>query len=211
MDQAVRTLIYKGYEINICTDDSPENPITEWDILGKFICWHRRYDLGHCLDFDTPEDVRAYAARTGSMLFPLFMYDHSGICLSLSNSRYPFNDRWDAGQLGYVLVDRQKALEKLGKKRMSKKLRRRITQIIEAEVDTYNSYLSGDVYGYVVEKDGEQIDSCWGFYGMDDVEEQAKSIVDNDISQTIKKHCERLKGWIRNCVPFIYRSALAVG
>ena len=166
MDNAVRTLIYKGYEINICTDDSPENPITEWDILGKFICWHRRYDLGNCQDFETPEEVREYAARTGSMLFPLFMYDHSGICLSLSNSRYPFNDRWDAGQLGYVLVDRQKALEKLGKKRMSKKLRRRITQIIEAEVDTYNSYLSGDVYGYVVEKDGEQIDSCWGFYHL---------------------------------------------
>ncbi len=139
------------------------------------------------------------------MLFPLYMYDHSGICLSLSNSHYPFNDRWDAGQLGYVLVDRQEALEQLGKKKLTKKLREKITDIIEAEVETYNLYLSGNVYGYVVEKDGEQIDSCWGYYGMDTVEEEARSIVDSHVQNTIQKHCERLKGWIRNCVPIIYR------
>ena len=211
MEQAVRTINYRGYEIRIYADDCPENPIKEWDVLGKYVCWHRRYDLGNCTDFETPEEVREYAKKTGSMLFPLFMYDHGGICLSLSNSSYPFNDRWDAGQLGYILVKRQEALETLGKKRMSKKLRRKIAEIIEAEVETYNSYLSGDVYGYVIEKDGKQVDSCWGYYGLENVEEEARSIVDSDILQTIHRHCQRLKVWIRNDVPLIYRSALAVG
>ena len=212
MDTAIKVYNYRSYEISIYADDCPENPIKEWEILGKYSCWHKKYDLGNCSDFAAPEEVREYAAKTQSMLFPLFMYEHSGICLSLSNSHYPFNDRWDAGQLGYVLVDRQEALEKLGKKRLSKKLRERIAEIIEAEVETYNSYLSGEIYGYVIEKDGKQVDSCWGYYGLDTVEEEARSIVDNDISNIIKKHCKKVKGWIRNCVPLIYRfSPVIVG
>lgn len=35
------------------------------------------------------------------------------------------------------------------------------------EVQVYDYYICGDVYGFVIEKDGEQIDSCWGFYGHD--------------------------------------------
>ena len=211
MDQAVKKISYKGYEIKIYQDDCFENPIKEWDVFGKFVCWHRRYDLGNCKDFETPEDVRAYAAKTGSMLFPLYMYEHSGIGLSLTNDRYPWNCPWDAGQVGYILVDRQEALEKLGKKRMSGKLKRKITEIISAEVDTYNQYLAGDVYGYVIQKDGKEIESCWGFYGLEDVEEEAKSVGDYNIQQTIKKHCERVKAWIKNNVPFIYRSAICAG
>ena len=211
MESAVKEITYKGFTVKIYQDECPENPIKEWDILGKFICWHRRYDLGNCTDFSTPQEVREYAQRTGSMVFPLYMYDHSGIGLSLDNSYYPYNCPWDAGQLGYVLVDRQEALKQLGKKRMTESLKIRISEIIQAEVDTYNQYLSGDVYGYVVSKDGEQIDSCWGFYGIDSVEEEARSVVDYHIGQTIREHCKRLKQWISNSVPLIYRSALCAG
>ncbi len=211
MDSAVKEIPYRNYSMEIHQDDSPENPIKEWDMFGKFICWHRKYDLGNCKDFATPQEVRKYAEKTGSLLFSLYMYEHSGIALSLSNSRYPFNDRWDAGQLGYVLVDRQEALNKLGKKRMTEKLRKRIIEIIQTEVDTYNQYLSGNVYGYILKRNGEQIDSCWGFYGIEDVEEQAKVLVDWHVRQTIKDHCQRLKQWIRSNVPIIYRSALCEG
>ena len=211
MEDAAKEITYQGYALKIYSDDCPENPIKEWDMLGKFICWHKRYDLGNCSDFAGPEEVREYVKQTGSLLFPLYMYDHSGIVLSLDNSRYPFNCRWDAGQLGYVLVDRQQALKELGKTRMTGKLKKRITEIIQAEVDTYNQYLSGDIYGYVIEKDGKQIDSCWGFYGMEGVEEQGRSVVNYQIGQTVKKHCQKVKDWIRNSVPLIYRSALCVG
>jgi hypothetical protein len=43
-----------------------------------------------------------------------------------------------------------------------------------AEVMTYDQYLTGDVYGFIVEErdedddsDWEETDSCWGFYGSD--------------------------------------------
>lgn len=33
----------------------------------------------------------------------------------------------------------------------------------------HNQYLLGDVWGFVVEdKDGEHLDSCWGFFGDDE-------------------------------------------
>ena len=48
---------------------------------------------------------------------------------------------------------------------------------LEGEVEVYDQYLTGDVYGYVVTKTTvykhcketkeEEVDSCWGFYGRD--------------------------------------------
>ena len=33
------------------------------------------------------------------------------------------------------------------------------------EVQTFSNYLSSAVYGFVIEKDGNEIDSCWDFAG----------------------------------------------
>lgn len=39
---------------------------------------------------------------------------------------------------------------------------------LRADISTYEAFAFGDVYGYVIEtEDGEELDSCWGFYGMD--------------------------------------------
>lgn len=36
-----------------------------------------------------------------------------------------------------------------------------------AEFETFAAWLEGDVSGYTIERDGELLDSCWGFYGPD--------------------------------------------
>ena len=211
MSEAIETTKYKGYKIEIFQDENPENPIKEWDMLGEFICWHRNYDLGNSKRFDTPEEVREYAKKTNSLLYPLYMYDHSGIGLSLSNTYYPYNCPWDSCQLGYVLVDREKALKEYSKKILTKKLKQKIYDVIQSEVNTYNQYLSGDVYGYkVFDKDGEEIDSCWGYYGMEYAVEEAKSVVDYSVKEYIKQHIEKVKKWIKNNVPLIYRKSLSI-
>lgn len=51
-------------------------------------------------------------------------------------------------------------------------LRQATQHMLRAEVTTYDQYLTDDVYGYRVEvqnEDGEwtEIDSCWGFFGLD--------------------------------------------
>ena len=49
----------------------------------------------------------------------------------------------------------------------------RATECMEAEMKVYNCYISGDVYGFVIEdENGEEVDSCWGFYGSEAVEDQ---------------------------------------
>jgi hypothetical protein len=52
-------------------------------------------------------------------------------------------------------------------------------------------YLTGDVYGYVIQKlddDGEvedEVDSCWGFYGMDDVEAEAQRALEYHVQSAV--------------------------
>lgn len=39
-------------------------------------------------------------------------------------------------------------------------------KLFETEVEVYDSYMQGEVYGFVIEDpDGEHQDSCWGFLG----------------------------------------------
>lgn len=199
---------YENHTIEIFHDEHCENPIQTWDMLGEYYCWHRRYNLGNSNRFETPAEVITFARQSRSLLFNLYMYEHSGINLSISNSHYPFNDRWDAGQLGFILVDRQKALKEFGENRLTKQLKQKIYNIIEKEVKTYNQYLAGEIYGYVVSRDNEPVDSCWGFYGQTDCLNEAKSIVDCENKQVVRKHCQKVKQWVRNKVPLIYRSNL---
>lgn len=47
--------------------------------------------------------------------------------------------------------------------------------ILKADIDLYNYWTNGEVYGYIIKNaNGEEVDSCWGFYGWDDVEEAAE-------------------------------------
>ena len=46
--------------------------------------------------------------------------------------------------------------------------------LLRAEVETYDQYLTGDVYGYVVENtEGNNVDSCWSCFGLDYTKSEA--------------------------------------
>ena len=71
---------------------------------------------------------------------------------------------------------------------LTKKRRELICTYLRAEVKVYDDYITGNVWGYTVEdKDGEEIDSCWGFIGSSDDEymiSQAKAAADADLNKT---------------------------
>jgi len=48
-----------------------------------------------------------------------------------------------------------------------------IEKYLHGEVKTYNQYLTSDVYGYSIDVDGEHKDSCWGFFGVEEVKKEA--------------------------------------
>lgn len=111
---------------------------------------------------------------------PLWLYDHSGITMSCGARSYPYNDEWDSGCVGWIIMTKETALkERIGCCDESNWREKAIADM-EAEVALYDQYLTGEVYGFTLyrEEDGEWIeqDSCWGFYGDDVLE---NGIADN--------------------------------
>lgn len=172
---------FKGQELRIFVDENPESP-RDWSNLGTMLCWHKNYDLGDKHNFST-EEADQMLRETDSVVLPIYMYDHSGIGISTNNAEYPYNCPWDSGQLGYIYVTREKILKEWGGKVLTRRYREKTIKILQSEVDTYHTYLSGGVLGYNlmlkepvkcskcghIEEDVE--DSCWGFYSMEDIVE----------------------------------------
>ena len=166
------TKMYKGHKIEIKYDENPESP-REWDNICIFHITHSRYSFGDKNYNDRKSIDNAFheAKRNGDIVLPLYMYEHSGITISLS----PFSCPWDSGQVGFVQVPRNKIIEEFGKKIFTKKLKEKALEWAKIETETLDSYIRGDVYGYVIDEDG---DSCWGYYSIEDAMIEAKSVVD---------------------------------
>lgn len=100
-------------------------------------------------------------------MLPIYAYEHGNICLSTNNLRYPFDDRWDSGQLGFIYVDKEKVKTEFIDP--EKDTLNRVFGCLSSEIETYSDYLSGEVYGFVIydpEAD-DDLDSIWGYYGSD--------------------------------------------
>lgn len=169
--------VHQGHIIKIYHDPDAESP-REWSNLGTLFCWHRRYRLGDSHQYDSHEaflrDLAGVSAQSQlsmgqlreraerkSILLPVFLYDHSGLAMNTIGFHCP----WDSGQVGFVYVTLEAVRKEFGVKRVTKALREQAEDILRAEIVTFDAYLGGRVYGYVIEADGEEIDACWGFVG----------------------------------------------
>lgn len=160
------------YILNIEQDEYPESP-REWDNLGTMYCEHRRYTLGDKKAEDIRDDGKL--PFKDYIILPLYGYDHGGLSISTTGFSCP----WDSGQLGYIYVSKEKVRKEYSWKVLTKARVNKIKEYLRGEVKTYDQYLTGNVYNFVLEKvsmiatgDGEEelteeIDSCCGFYGSD--------------------------------------------
>jgi hypothetical protein len=164
----------EGRVLNIYTDPEPMNPRTDYDNFGHMICFHRRYSLGdedHGIredDFSSWNELENFLRKEKGAVevLPMYMYDHSGITIRT----HSFADPWDSGQIGFIYATRKDILDNWSKKRLSKELRQNTIRLLKAEVQDYDDYLTGNVYGYVLEDDaGNELSSCWGYSGDDAV------------------------------------------
>lgn len=118
------------------------------------------------------------------VILPLYLYDHGGITMSTG----PFSCPWDSGRVGFIYCTMDDARKNWmlpdtagwdyivypedncpkyakGSNLVGKTLRQCTEILLEAEVKTYDDYLTGRVAGYVAyDPDDEEIASCWGFY-----------------------------------------------
>ena len=73
-------------------------------------------------------------------------------------------------------------------KKITKKIFEKVEKLFESEIEEYDMYLRGEVYGYKAfkvtsteESDGndvdeEELDSCWGYYGLDYLKKELNSM-----------------------------------
>jgi hypothetical protein len=209
-NDVVKTIEYRGHTINVIRDPEPQSP-KDWDNDDAFLVYDHRQFSVEVKGFD-PDSIFQHLSETnkstyeGYWAFPVYAYIHSGVALSLGRSGYPFNDRWDVSFKGFALVKRQKGWTYTHDKAI---------KVGQAIVDEWNQYLSGEVYGFqVLDSEGDDIDSCWGFYGDFDkdayVIDQAKAHVDHVVNEKIKTHIQSVKQWIKNKIALVYRKPFEI-
>lgn len=145
---------FEGCDISVFYDDNPESP-DEWgDDAAFLVAFHRDFTVEHP-GFETPDKYVAWIET--HEIYSLYAYIHSGVVLSMDDGSYPFNDQWDACQVGYVVVTKDECDIPNPE------------EYAEGIVKSWNQYLSGSVFAFTVsDEEGEVVDSCFGFYGDDE-------------------------------------------
>lgn len=160
---------------------------------------------GHGYIEPTREEIEA-AFDAKFYHLPLYLYDHSGITMSTGRFSCP----WDSGQVGFIYVEKEKAIDEWGILHRGpmtpEMIEQKAYEYLTGEVETYDQYLTGDVYGYVVQvaefdEDGDpewgnpdEPDSCWGFFGSDSAEDEAKSVL-TDYEKKLDKELAEAQHW----------------
>ena len=204
-EDAVHEEKFRDLDIKIYRDENAESP-DEWGDENLFLVgYHRDFcverddiitkqELIDCFtDPKRLEEIELQVVKNTKKKYHIFgleAYIHSGVSLALSyKGNFP-DRRWDVSQLGAVLC--AKAEWKTEKKARTMAL---------SHIKTWNDYLMGNVYGYVIEDKDEHIDSCYGFYGDHDGKHgalaEARAVID---AMTTKGKTDRHGQLLMKCV-----------
>lgn len=186
MRNAIETKNYRGYPINIYQDDFEYDPLDDDDVLIfsfriRYTMTKHNYELNQegfdqCID-DLKKDY---------YYFPLYFYEHGGLVLSLSD----FKDKWDSGVFGIIAVPKKNYKSKI-------QAEKRLRDFLKY----YNAYINGEIIKYIIEKNGEIIDTAGGYMSIEDAINDAKIYIDDLIKREMTKHIEKRKIQIQRKVP----------
>lgn len=157
------------YTFRISFDNEAEDPLT-WTGNIVLISFHKRYRIGHHHGYK-PSDYNGEDAlkkairrdRKPTAIYPLYMYEHGAIALSLDK----FSCDFDSGQIGYLLYSNPTDEKPITKKKREIYLRSFLRE--------YNQFLNGQVYMYTIyDKNGQEIHSEGNYYTRQQAETDAK-------------------------------------
>lgn len=207
--------------VSIYYDNPSDNP-RSWSNYCHMICEHRRYDLGdshngienelHLLcekygidwEGDWENDVKEMTVaqmitelKKHIVIRPISIYDHSGVSIFWGGPC----DRWDSGCVGFGYCELSD-IERCGRNEKDfPDWHDQAKSIMDGEMETYDQYIRGEVYGFVLEErrapskqlvetpewkefikdrwedefQWQEADSCWGFY--DKPQELAENVL----------------------------------
>lgn len=121
------------------------------------------------------EELYRLIEEKGTLISPLYLYDHSGITISMGGFSCP----WDSGQVGWIYVTKETIENEWGN---GPDAYHKAMNCMKSEVETYDDYLTGNVWGWRIgSENDDNIESCWGYYGSEGIKEaiaEAKSSID---------------------------------
>ncbi len=144
------------------------------------------------------------------VILPISMYEHSGITLWLGSKGSHFDSQWDCSSIGFAYVEKITAKEE-GMLNPGEKYnydwKEWAYAMMEGEMETYDQFVRGEVYGYMIEdEDGEEatdrdLCGCWGFFGDDGKQEmlsEAKSDIDSYLERKRKTRKQNTETLVKN-------------
>lgn len=185
---AVHEETIENLTIKIVQDDNVECPHEWGSLFGTMSIPRDRHGFGTPekqaeQHFTDVQDLIDFLKEQGDNVIslPIFMYEHSGCTIKTG----PFSCPWDSGQIGYIWISKEKAAKELrGRnqkpiKRWTPKQVKRVRDLLDGSIRTMDMWMTGDVYGWVVEDEsGEHLESCWGYYGFDKADGSKQYILD---------------------------------
>ncbi len=185
-------------EIEIVPDESPEDP-REWGSLGTIeVCdtasqfraaaekffGKRHNEAIDCL-------VRGgvfWVGRTPTPWLGLERYRHSGDVYAVCGAGNFPDRQWDVSSIvGFWSPNRDadrdllKTVRGFRRSGVYLEARKRLVERATADLETFNDWVNGNVYGWKVRvlKEGTEVaeDTCWGYYSTDAAMSDAKSFV----------------------------------
>jgi hypothetical protein len=138
------------------------------------------------IDFKELEQV-LIKEQNAVIILPLELYDHSGITMKVfTGSR---TCRFDSSIVGYTYVTKEQVIKEYGK--LNKKNLEKAEKLLRTEIETYDNYLTGQVYGFqITDNEENDIESCYGFYGYDSIKgmiTECKKTIDYTIKEKKEK------------------------
>jgi hypothetical protein len=173
----------RGYTIKIYQDEDAQSPREDYR-LGTIVTFGRKRHLSDsdAPKFATPKEFLRFARQTKALYLPIYMYEHSMVALDTKSFvGRAQHAEWDSGQIGYIYITAADLRNEFLYKHITAKRRASAYEAMAGEVETYGSYLNGDVFEYVIEsEDGNTVDSCCGCYGLEYTLSEALSAMGED-------------------------------
>lgn len=189
-EKSIHSENYRGYTINIYPDQDCQCPI-EYD-GGNDVCiglFNPKFNSrSNCKMADLESGIEEAHACKASIVY-LVYYDEYNLTYDrvfLVKDGYIKRDEHGdvyvdmelIGNYGYNGIVYIPSIKAGGWKASEGKT---ATQwacgLVEGMLKEYQKWMSGECYGFVIENNGEDVDSCWGFIGMDWCIESAKESI----------------------------------
>lgn len=181
----IETFQENGFTVTIDIDqDSGSDSPRDWENATVFVLSHPKYNWPD----ESPLNLDNYNGwdevtkaliedEDAAAVWPVYAYIHSGTAFRLGAS-VTYGDQWDSGIAGLIYVT-HKTLDFEWTGTEKEKLQK-AKECAESELEVYAQWCNGQVYGYVIRDfDGEEVDSCWGLYGVDYCESEARSMANH--------------------------------